>query len=78
MTTTTKVLLGIVGAAAAGVVIGLLVAPEKGSELRKKIKDNATDWAGSISDLFHSGKEKVEEVASEVSNKYNRMKENLG
>ncbi|WP_315822208.1 YtxH domain-containing protein [Paraflavitalea speifideaquila] len=36
MTTTTKVLLGIVGAAAAGVVIGMLVAPDKGSELRKK------------------------------------------
>jgi gas vesicle protein len=78
MTTTTKVLLGIVGAAAAGVVIGMLVAPDKGSELRKKIKENASDWAGSISDLFHAGKDKAEEVASEASNKYNRMKENLG
>jgi gas vesicle protein len=78
MTTTTKVLLGIVGAAAAGVVIGMLVAPDKGSELRKKIKDNANEWAGSISDLFHQGKEKAEEAASEATNKYNRMKENLG
>jgi gas vesicle protein len=78
MTTTTKVLLGIVGAAAAGVVIGMLVAPDKGSELRKKIKDNANDWAGQLSDLFHQGKDKAEDLASEASNKYNRMKENLG
>ena len=30
MTTSTKVLLGIIGAAAAGAVIGMLLAPEKG------------------------------------------------
>jgi gas vesicle protein len=78
MTTTTKVLLGIVGAAAAGVVIGMLVAPDKGSELRKKIKNNCNDWASSLSDLFAAGKEKAEDLASEASNKYNRVKENLG
>ena len=38
MTTTSKIALGILGAAAAGVVIGLLLAPEKGSEMRQKIK----------------------------------------
>ena len=78
MTTTTKVLLGIVGAAAAGVVIGMLVAPDKGSELRKKIKTNCSDWASQLSDLFHAGKDKAEDMASEASNKYNRVKENLG
>ncbi|AXY78364.1 YtxH domain-containing protein [Paraflavitalea soli] len=78
MTTTTKVLLGIVGAAAAGVVIGMLVAPDKGSELRKKIKSNCNDWASSLSDLFAAGKEKAEDLAQEAGNKYNRVKENLG
>lgn len=78
MTTTTKVLLGIVGAAAAGVVIGMLVAPEKGSDLRKKIKNNCNDWASSLGDLLHAGKEKAEDLAAEASNKYNRVKENLG
>jgi gas vesicle protein len=78
MTTTTKVLLGIVGAAAAGVVIGMLVAPDKGSELRKKIKTNANDWASNLADLFTAGKEKAENMASEAGNKFNRVKENLG
>lgn len=70
MTTTTKVFLGIVGAAAAGVVIGMLIAPDKGSELRKKIKDNCSDWAGQLSDLFQQGKEKAEDLATEANNKY--------
>ena len=38
MNTTSKVILGILGAAAAGVVIGMLVAPEKGKDTRKTLK----------------------------------------
>ena len=43
MTSRNKVLLGILGAAAAGVVIGMLIAPEKGKDMRKKIKKTAGD-----------------------------------
>ena len=56
MTTKSKIILGLVGAAAAGVIVGLLIAPEKGSDLRKKVKDTAGDWAGSLSDLFSNAK----------------------
>ncbi|MGZ5222034.1 MAG: YtxH domain-containing protein, partial [Chitinophagaceae bacterium] len=45
MNTNSKVLLGILGAAAAGVVIGMLVAPDKGNETRKKLKKTASEWA---------------------------------
>ena len=36
MTTTTKVILGIVGAAAAGAVVGMLLAPTKEANCVKK------------------------------------------
>jgi len=69
MTTQSKVILGILGAAAAGVVIGLLVAPEKGSDMRKKIRKTAGDWADNISHLWTDGKETAEEAMENVKDK---------
>ena len=62
MTTSTKVILGIVGAAAAGVMIGMLIAPEKGSDLRQKVKDAANDWACQLADLFAEGKSEFQNI----------------
>jgi gas vesicle protein len=56
MTTRTKVILGLVGAVAAGVAVGLLLAPERGSDMRQKVKDTAGDWAGHLTDLFANAK----------------------
>jgi gas vesicle protein len=56
MSSATKIILGLVGAAAAGVVVGLLMAPEKGTDMRKKVSRTAGDWAGQISDLFANSK----------------------
>ena len=82
MTTKTKVVLGLVGAAAAGVIVGLLIAPEKGSDIRKKVGDTATDWAGRLSDLFTSAKGEVDnlgskgaKVATEAANRFSNVKE---
>jgi gas vesicle protein len=82
MTTKTKVILGLVGAAAAGVIVGLMVAPEKGSDIRKKVGDTATDWAGRLSDLFTSAKGEVDnlsskgsKVASEAADRFSNVKE---
>ncbi len=69
MNTKSKVLLGILGAAAAGVVIGMLVAPEKGNETRKRIKKTAEDWADSLSHLWTSGKQRAEEAGQEMKDK---------
>lgn len=62
MTSTTKVVLGLVGAMAAGVVIGLLIAPEKGTEMRQRIKKTAGDWADQLGHLFHKVEEEGEEL----------------
>ena len=41
MGNTSKILLAMLAGAAAGVAIGVLIAPDKGSETRKKVTDTA-------------------------------------
>ena len=62
MNTTTKVILGLTAAAAAGAAIGLLLAPEKGSDLRKKIKDGAKNLMNDFSSLLATGKDLVTDL----------------
>lgn len=70
MNSNSKFLLGILGAAAAGVVIGLLVAPEKGTEMRNRITRKATDLGNSLSsnlsNLFSKANGEMEEMKGEA------------
>jgi gas vesicle protein len=69
MDTKSKVILGILGAAAAGVVIGMLVAPEKGEETRKRLRKTAGEWADNLSHLWDRGKHAAEDAAQEAKDK---------
>jgi gas vesicle protein len=69
MTTKAKIALGVLGAAAAGVVIGLLIAPEKGSDMRKRVKKTAGSWADTLSHLFVNGKEGLKDGLEEAKEK---------
>jgi gas vesicle protein len=88
MTSTTKVILGIIGAAAAGAVIGMMLAPEKGSDIRQRVKDAANDWACQLADMFAEGKSelnnlknkatrKAKDMAGQAQDRYNNVAENL-
>ena len=43
-----KIVIAFLGGAAAGAVLGILFASDKGSEIRKKVTDKAKDLADSI------------------------------
>ena len=88
MNSTSKTILAVMGAAAVGAIIGMLVAPEKGSDLRKKITDATGDWTTQLSDLLAQGKEQLNNLknkaASEASKytsdteeRYNNIKEKV-
>ncbi|MDD2982923.1 MAG: YtxH domain-containing protein [Crocinitomicaceae bacterium] len=67
-----KVALGVLAGAAVGAIAGVLLAPDKGSETRKKIskktsdtvtgvKDKVASVVGTIGSKFQNGKEEVVE-----------------
>jgi gas vesicle protein len=67
MTSTSKIILGVVGAVAAGIAIGMLMAPEKGANIRQKLSDTVSDLADNVSELIATGKEKISEIAGNVT-----------
>ncbi|MFT3825421.1 MAG: YtxH domain-containing protein [Chitinophagaceae bacterium] len=73
MTKNTKIVLGIAGALVAGTILGMMLAPEKGSDLRKKVKDKATDFADQIGDLVSEGKEKLSGIRRKVMHEANGL-----
>ncbi|MEE6187740.1 hypothetical protein PIECOFPK_02233 [Mycovorax composti] len=77
-----KILLGIVGAALAGVAIGLLYYTEEGKKARRKIKNTASEWADSLGSLYESGKESLADLSQKAITKaksgLNKAKEKAG
>jgi len=69
MTNSNKIILGLVGAAAIGVAVGILLAPEKGSDARKKIAETANDIASRVGEWVNTGKEKAQNLANTVEKK---------
>lgn len=63
---TGKALLGVMAGIAAGAVLGMLFAPEKGSNTRKNISKKGDDLASALSDKVD---EKFNELMNSVTGK---------
>lgn len=75
MNTTGKILTAFAVGAVAGAVFGILFAPQKGSDTRRKIGETGKKFANSFGDIVGKGIEKLN-VLKEDSKKI--MRENVG
>ena len=84
-----KLLSGILLGAAAGAVLGILFAPDKGTETRRKIAEKGSDltdslktkvneYADVISEKYDTAKQKLTGMASEGKDLYNQAKDKVG
>jgi gas vesicle protein len=65
---TDKVILGVLGGLAAGAIMGILFAPEKGKKTRRKIRNTSNDYADELKDKF-------DDALENLYKKYNVLKE---
>jgi len=72
-----KVFWGIVTAAAAGAVIGMLFAPEEGTQTRKKIKKKTNSLASELIDALEKSKDKAVSSAEDLKDKGQKYKDDL-
>lgn len=75
MTTKSKIVLGLIGAAAAGVVVGLLLAPEKGTDMRRNIGKRTGDWADHLTDLFANAKGELSNMGKKAAKRSRNITE---
>ena len=82
-----KVLLGVLAGIAAGALVGILLAPEKGSDLRKKIskkgdgylddlKEKMNEMVETVTDKFAAAKDKTNEIVANGKAKVEEYKTN--
>jgi gas vesicle protein len=63
-----KVLLGVLAGVAVGATLGILFAPDKGSNIRKKISKKGEDYAEGLEDKFN-------EFIESVTQKFESLKQ---
>ena len=84
----TKTLLGFMAGAATGAIIGILVAPDKGSSTRKKIASKTGDLTDSVKesfgefidglkDTYNGAKQEAEDLGDKLKTKLNMTKQEV-
>jgi gas vesicle protein len=73
MKTSVKFIIGLSVAAAAGAAIGMLLAPEKGKDLQRKLKEEAEDILSQFTSILQTGKDALSEVKDTTTAEIDRI-----
>jgi gas vesicle protein len=74
---TTKFLSGVLAGVATGVVVGLLCAPDSGTETRRKIRYTAGNWRYRLSRLLGKGSDNLAELKHVFEHEVTGLKEDV-
>ena len=77
MANTSKLLVALAAGAAVGIAAGILLAPDKGSETRKKIAGQGRKLTGQLNDTIREGKDHFNKLKSELEAELEVQKEKL-
>lgn len=62
MNTNGKIVIAAAAGLAAGTLLGILLAPDKGSETRKKLNEEGKKFTDDLKDTIRKGKEKFNDI----------------
>lgn len=65
MKTTGKIVIAAAAGLAAGTILGILLAPDKGSETRRKLDEEGKRFADDLKETVRRGKEKFNDLKEE-------------
>jgi gas vesicle protein len=75
MSNSSKILIGFIAGAAIGGALGILLAPDKGSETRKRIVEKGNDLGDSLVDFGETVKDRFNDMVDGVKGSFNRTKD---
>ena len=73
---TEKILISILASMTAGAVLGVLFAPDKGSNTRKKILDKGNAIAGDLESRYDNMKSGISKGIDHLKNEYTQISQN--
>lgn|SRR5690606_7548147 len=70
---TGKILLGTLAGVAIGAIVGVLMAPDKGSETRRKLAQKGSDMADGLKGKYSGLRDKYNDLVDNVTDKLESM-----